>query len=318
MAVPNFSGYTAGMNRPNHMQATDIRNESWIDRIAPEKVRPYFRLARFDRPIGTWLLLLPCWWSLALASPGVPELSAIGLFAVGAVIMRGAGCTVNDLADRKFDLLVARTALRPIPSGDVSVRQALLYLGVLCTIGLLILMQFNPFTIGLGIGSLMLIATYPFMKRITYWPQAVLGLTFNWGALMGWASIEGGLSAPPLVLYATGFFWTLGYDTIYAHQDKEDDALIGVKSTALKLGAQTKIWLIGFYGLTIAGLGLVGTLTNLAWPFFMTLALGAVHLIWQIVTLQPDVPKNCLQRFKSNRDFGLLIFAGIVASRVMS
>jgi len=305
------------MNELSPDQATDIRPQSWVDQLAPKRMRPYFRLARFDRPIGTWLLLLPCWWSLALASSGGPEFYTITLFSIGAIVMRGAGCTVNDLADRNFDSQVARTALRPIPSGDVSVFQALLYLGVLSTIGLLILLQFNTFTIWLGVASLALVITYPFMKRITYWPQAVLGLTFNWGALMGWASVHGELTAAPVVLYATGFFWTLGYDTIYAHQDKEDDALIGVKSTALKFGSQTKLWLVGFYGLTVIGLGLCGHLSNLSWPYYGALALGATHLLWQIKTLNSDAPKNCLQRFKSNRDFGLLIFVGIVAAKII-
>jgi len=298
-------------------QTTDIRSESWVDRFAPLKVRPYFRLARFDRPIGTWLLLLPCWWSLALASPGWPDIYVIALFAAGALVMRGAGCTVNDLADRDFDSRVARTALRPIPSGDVSVFQAFLYLALLCAIGLTILLQLNIFTIWLGVASLALVVTYPFMKRITYWPQAVLGLTFNWGALMGWASVHGELTSAPLTLYATGLFWTLGYDTIYAHQDKEDDVLIGVKSTALKFGEKTAPWLAFFYTLTIFGLGVSGYLAELTWPFYMALLVGAAHLIWQIGTLDTEVPKNCLRRFKSNRDFGLLIFAGIVASRVL-
>jgi 4-hydroxybenzoate polyprenyltransferase len=310
--------YTLPMTEMTHQQATDIRDTSWVDRLAPLKMRPYFRLARLDRPIGTWLLLLPCWWSLALASPGWPDIYVITLFGIGAVVMRGAGCTVNDLADRDFDSLVARTALRPIPSGDVSVFQAFLYLGFLCSIGLLILLQFNMFTVGLGALSLLFVVTYPFMKRFTYWPQAMLGLTFNWGALMGWASVYGELSAAPLVLYGTGLFWTLGYDTIYAHQDKEDDVLIGIKSTALRFGEQTTIWLSGFYVLTIAGLGLTGYLVGLMWSFYVALAIAAVHLVWQLKTLDTDDPKNCLRRFKSNRDFGLIIFAGIVISKIMS
>ena len=305
------------MNDLSRQQATDIRDTSWVDRLAPGIMRPYFRLARLDRPIGTWLLLLPCWWSLALASNGWPDPFAFALFGIGAVVMRGAGCTVNDLADRNFDSQVARTALRPIPSGDVSVLQAFLFLGVLCGTGLLILIQFNTFTIGLGALSLVLVVTYPFMKRITYWPQAMLGLTFNWGALMGWASVYGELSAPPLVMYATGLFWTLGYDTIYAHQDKEDDVLIGIRSTALRFGDRTTVWLSGFYGLTILGLGLTGFLANLSMPFFIALAFAAGHLVWQLKTLDTENPKNCLARFKSNRDFGLIILAGIVASRVL-
>jgi 4-hydroxybenzoate polyprenyltransferase len=317
MAIGEFTAYTATMTELTHDQATDIRDESWVDRLAPRIMRPYFRLARLDRPIGTWLLLLPCWWSLALASPSWPNIYAIALFGIGAVVMRGAGCTVNDLADRNYDSKVARTALRPIPSGDVSIFQAFLYLGLLCLIGLTILLQFNTFTIGLGALSLSLVVTYPFMKRITYWPQAVLGLTFNWGALMGWASVHGELAPAPVVMYATGLFWTLGYDTIYAHQDKEDDVLIGVKSTALRFGNQTRRWLVGFYILTIMGLGLSGHLAGLGWPFHVALAIGTGHLVWQVRTLDTEAPKNCLRRFKSNRDFGLIIFAGIVASKVM-
>ncbi len=317
VANTDVPAYTAAMNDLTHQRATDIRETNWVDRLAPVKMRPYFRLARLDRPIGTWLLLLPCWWSLALASPGWPNPIVIALFGIGAIVMRGAGCTVNDLADRKFDSQVARTALRPIPSGDVSVFQAFLFLGFLCAIGLLILIQFNNFTISLGALSLALVVTYPFMKRITYWPQAVLGLTFNWGALMGWASVHGELSAAPMVMYATGLFWTLGYDTIYAHQDKEDDVLIGIKSTALRFGDQTRIWLSGFYSLTIIGLGYSAYLADLAAPFFTALAIAALHLIWQLKTLNTNDPKNCLRRFKSNRDFGLIIVAGIVASKVM-
>jgi len=305
------------MSELTHNQATDIPDQSWVDRLAPRIVQPYLRLARLDRPIGTWLLLLPCWWSLALATKGWPDIWIVILFGIGASVMRGAGCTVNDLADRKYDGMVARTATRPIPSGDVTVFQAFLFLALQAGIGLIILLQFNTFTIWMGILSLALVVTYPFMKRITYWPQAVLGLTFNWGALMGWASVHGELGAPAVVLYATGFFWTLGYDTIYAHQDKEDDVLIGVKSTALKLGAETKPWLVGFYVVTIAGLGLSGYLAGLSWPFYAALAISAVHLGWQVRTLDTEAPKNCLQRFKSNRDFGLIIFAGIVAAQVL-
>jgi len=305
------------MNELTQNQATDIPDQSWVDNLAPEIVRPYLRLARLDRPIGTWLLLLPCWWSLALATQGWPDIWVVILFGIGASVMRGAGCTVNDLADRKYDGMVARTATRPIPSGDVSVFQAFLFLGLQAGIGLIILLQFNTFTIWMGVLSLALVITYPFMKRITYWPQAVLGLTFNWGALMGWASVYGELGAPALVLYATGFFWTLGYDTIYAHQDKEDDVLIGVKSTALKFGARTKTWLVGFYVITIGGLGLSGYLAGLGWPFYAALVIGALHFVWQVRTLDTEAPKNCLKRFKSNRDFGLIIFAGIVAAQVL-
>ena len=249
--------------------ATDIPAGDWIDRRLPAIARPYARLARIDRPIGIWLLMFPCWWGTALATPGWPDPRLLALFAIGAAIMRGAGCTLNDLADRDFDARVARTAGRPIPSGAVSVRQAIAFMIALCLAGLLVLLQFNLFAVGLGASSLLLVAVYPFAKRVTYWPQAVLGLTFNWGALVGWAAVRGDLGWPAVVLYAAGLLWTLGYDTVYAHQDKEDDILIGVKSTALKLGAATKPWLWAFYGGAIALLALAGALAGLSWPFFV-------------------------------------------------
>jgi len=220
----------------------DIPVECWIDRRLPAAWRPYCRLMRLDRPIGTWLLLFPCWWSAALAAEGWPDLWLFALFAIGAVVMRGAGCTVNDWADRDFDGKVARTAARPIPSGAVSPRQALIFLVAQLLVGLLVLLQLNWFAIGVGAASLLLVFPYPFMKRITYWPQAWLGLTFNWGALVGWAAVRGDLTLAPVLLYIAGVFWTLGYDTIYAHQDKEDDILVGVKSTALALGENTVAW----------------------------------------------------------------------------
>ena len=210
---------------------------NWVDTLAPGWLRPYLRLARLDRPIGSWLLLIPCWWSSALAAVAAharaPSLIHIVLFFVGAFAMRGAGCTWNDIVDRNLDAAVERTRSRPIPSGQVSVLQAALFLVLLALIGLAVLMSFNGFTIALGIASLAIVAVYPFMKRITYWPQIVLGLAFSWGALMGWAAAFGSLALAPLLLYAGSIAWVIGYDTIYAHQDREDDALIGIKSTAL-------------------------------------------------------------------------------------
>ncbi len=305
------------MNNPDS-SATDVPDESWIDRLAPEGTRPYLRLARADRPIGTWLLLLPCWWSLSLASPSWPDGKMLVLFVIGSLVMRGAGCTVNDIVDREFDARVARTAARPIPSGQVSVRQAVVFLALQLLLGLVVLLQFNAFAIGLGIGSLVLIVLYPFMKRITYWPQLFLGLTFNWGALLGWAAVKGGLGLSAVALYAAGIFWTLGYDTIYAHQDKEDDILIGVKSTALKFGAATGPWLIGFYAITVCLLAMTGYLAEMAWPFYLALIMGASQLAWQIRTVDITDPKNCLAKFKSNRNFGLIILAGIIAGQVMN
>jgi len=306
------------MTEPTQHTATDIPAESWIERYAPTPMQPYLRLARMDRPIGTWLLLLPCWWSIALATPTWPGAKVLILFAIGAVVMRGAGCTVNDIVDRKFDARVARTASRPIASGQVSVVQAILFIGLLMAMGLSILWQFNAFAIAVGAGSLMLIVLYPFTKRITYWPQLFLGFTFNLGALLGWATVRGDLAAPAYILYVAGIFWTLGYDTIYAHQDKDDDVLIGVKSTALKFGGATKPWLVGFYAITILILAAVGSVAHLAWPYYAGLALAAVQLAWQIRTVDIDDPKNCLRRFKSNRDFGLILLAGIIAAQVVS
>jgi 4-hydroxybenzoate polyprenyltransferase len=295
--------------------ASDSPATSWIDRLAPAATRPYLRLARVDRPIGTWLLLFPCWWSLSLAAPAWPDAGLMALFAAGAVVMRGAGCTVNDIWDRDFDARVARTAGRPIASGEVSVPGALVFLALQLLGGLLVLAQFNAFAIVLGAGSLVLIAVYPYMKRVTYWPQAVLGLTFNWGALLGWAAVHGGLAGPAVALYAAGVLWTLGYDTIYAHQDKEDDLLVGLKSSALKLGGATRPWLFGFYGGTIALMALAGHLAGLAWPFYAALALGASQLAWQAGRVDTDVPKDCLAKFKSNQLFGWIVLAGIIAGR---
>ena len=301
-------------------QASDIRADHWSLRLAPEAAQPYLRLARLDRPIGTWLLLFPCWWALALAwaaTGQVPSPLLPVLFAVGALVMRGAGCTYNDIVDRDFDAKVARTATRPIPSGQVSVKQALGFLALQLAIGFVILLQFNGFTIWLGVASLALVFTYPFMKRITYWPQAWLGLTFNWGALMGWAALTGGLAWPPVLLYLAGIAWTLGYDTIYAHQDKEDDALIGVKSTALKLGAATKTWLALFYAAALLLMLAAGAVAGIAWPYYLGLAGAAVHLLWQIARVKTDDPTDCLAKFKANRFVGWILLAGIAGAAVI-
>ena len=305
--------------------ASDIPKGAWVDKYLPARLRPYARMARFDRPIGTWLLLFPGWWSVALATtdwwPGPDGLGhtlwLFALFGVGALVMRGAGCTFNDISDREFDAKVARTADRPIPSGAVSVRQAIFYMVLLCLIGCLILIQFNPFAIGLGAASLLLVAAYPFMKRITYWPQFFLGLTFNWGALLGWASVRGDVHAPALVLYAAGIFWTLGYDTIYAHQDKEDDLSVGVKSSALKLGDNTRPWLAIFYVAAVVLIGLSGWLMHLSWPFYGALGLAALQAGWQVATVAINDPDDCLRKFKSNRLFGWLLLAGLILGHIV-
>jgi len=302
--------------------ATDIPSASWVDRFAPVVLRPYLRLARLDRPIGTWLLLLPCWWSIALANEGnamagTSVIALFALFAVGSVVMRGAGCTLNDIVDRDFDGRVARTATRPIPSGDVSVRQAALFLCLQLAAGLMVLSQLNAVTFWMAVASLGLVAIYPFAKRYTYWPQLVLGFTFNWGALLGWTAVRGQLDAPAVALYAAGILWTLGYDTIYAHQDKEDDALIGVKSTALRLGDATRPWLFGFYAGATVLIAMAGYLAELSLAFYAGLLLCALHLAWQAWRVDIHAPADCLATFKSNRDFGLLLTAAIIVGQAL-
>jgi 4-hydroxybenzoate polyprenyltransferase len=301
----------------------DAAKDNWVDRYAPEAAKPYLRLMRADRPIGTWLLLIPCWQGLALAAVDRgAEFRTLfldaALFAVGAFVMRGAGCAYNDIVDRNFDAKVARTAKRPIPSGQIGVASAWAFLAGLCLIGLGVLLQFNPYTVALGAGSIALIAAYPFMKRITWWPQAWLGLTFNWGALMGYAAIAGGLTPAPILLYASGVAWTLGYDTIYAHQDKEDDALIGVKSSARLLGSQTTPALIGFYAFTIAGAAGAMILAGISPLYLLLLLPAAAHFYWQIAKLDIDSPANCLRVFKSNRDAGLLVLAPLLLAALIS
>lgn len=300
-------------------EASDIRAGDWIDRYVPAGLRPYCRLARLDRPIGTWLLLFPCWWSLSLAQLDgmAPPLKLILLFGLGAVVMRGAGCTVNDIVDRDFDAKVARTATRPLASGALSLRQAVIFLALQLALGLVILLQLSPYAVGLGAASLLLVGTYPFMKRITWWPQAFLGLTFNWGALMGWAAVWNGLAAPALWLYVGGLFWTLFYDTIYAHQDKADDALIGVKSTALRLGAATKSWLFVFAAVSILCFG--GALWSAGSGVIAYLGLAGVlaHFIWQLRDVDIDNPQDCLAKFRANRFIGWILLFGIVLDRVL-
>jgi 4-hydroxybenzoate polyprenyltransferase len=289
---------------------------NWVDSLAPAWSRPYLRLARLDRPIGSWLLLLPCWWSCGLAAiaagRAAPNPAHLALFFLGAFAMRGAGCTWNDIVDRDLDASVERTRSRPIPSGQVSVGQAALFLVLLALIGLAVLIAFNGFTIALGIASLVIVVVYPFMKRITYWPQIVLGLAFSWGALMGWAGTFGALGLPPLLLYAGSISWVIGYDTIYAHQDREDDALIGIKSTALLFGERTKPMLTLFYALAVILLGAAGFSASAGFVFALGLLAFAAHLAWQIFRLDITDPENCLAVFKSDRDAGLILFAGLL------
>ena len=300
----------------------DARPGNWVDRFAPEAWRPYLRLARMDRPIGTWLLLFPCWWSLALAevSAGAPypSLSSLALFALGALVMRGAGCAYNDVVDREYDSRVARTAARPIPSGEVTPQAGLVFASALAGLGFCVLVWFNRFTILLAIASLGLVAVYPFAKRVTYWPQAVLGLAFNWGALVGWASVEGSLALAPILLYLGSVLWTVGYDTIYAHQDREDDLMLGLKSTALKFGERTPSWVGGLYAGAIVLWAGAGVLAGAHLVYFLGIALVSLHMAWQVATLDIDDAEGCLRRFRSNRDVGAAIFLAIVADMALS
>ena len=294
---------------------------NWVDTRAPSWSRPYLRLARFDRPIGSWLLLMPCWWSAALAAGVLGDIRQLPLvtvlFFVGAFVMRGAGCTWNDITDRDLDAKVERTRSRPIPAGQVSVAQAAAFLVVQALIGLVVLLQFNRFAVATGIASLVIVAIYPFMKRITWWPQIVLGLAFSWGALMGFAATLGRIDAAALWLYAGSISWVIGYDTIYAHQDAEDDALIGIKSTALLFGARTRPALAAFYGIAVVLIAIALAASGARWPAAIGLAAFAAHLVWQIVHLYISNPALCLRIFKSNRDAGLLLFAGLLIDALM-
>ncbi len=300
----------------------DAGATNWVDRFAPEAWRPYLRLARMDRPIGIWLLVLPCFWSVGLAyrSSGAayPAPWLLLLFAIGAIAMRGAGCTYNDIIDRKIDASVARTRSRPLPSGQVSVAQARAFMLALCLIGLAVLLSLNGFTILLGLAVLPVVALYPFVKRFSYWPQAVLGLAFSWGALMGYAAVEGRLALPAAILYGGAVCWTIGYDTIYAHQDREDDDLIGLKSTALKFGRATRAWLALLYGAAWGAITLAGILAEAGTVFLLGMLLAGAHLVWQVATLDIDDPENCLKRFRANRDFGLIVFAAILLDMALA
>ena len=310
----------------------DARRDNWVDLHAPSFVQPYLRLMRADRPIGFWLLFWPCAWSLTLVSMERGDgwlnlwfLKALALFLIGAIVMRGAGCVWNDITDRHIDKKVARTKSRPLPSGQVSVRQAVAFMGALGLIGLLVLLQFNWFSVLLGLSSLAIIAVYPFMKRFTNWPQAVLGLAFGWGALMGAAVRLGNIELPFFLIYLATICWIIGYDTIYAHQDREDDALLGLKSTALKFADQTKNWLGLFFGLTIlllfAAILQAGGANSLFMQNYALLPIAVMYLgmgvaagllLWQVLTLDVDDPDNCLDRFRHAHLFGLTIFLTLV------
>jgi 4-hydroxybenzoate polyprenyltransferase len=292
---------------------------NWVDGLAPAIARPYLRLARLDRPIGSWLLLMPCWWSLGLAGMRTghfPSVWHIVLFFIGAFAMRGAGCTWNDLVDRDLDGLVERTRSRPIPSGQVTVAQATAFMVAQALVGFLVLVQFNRFTVFAGLTSLLVVAIYPFMKRVTYWPQIFLGLAFSWGALMGWPAAFGRLDAPALVLYAGSISWVIGYDTIYAHQDREDDLLIGIKSTALLFGDNTRPVLAAFYAGAVALIAIAGLMAGGGLIFLLGLIAFAAHLTWQVMRLDINDTAHCLKLFKSNRDAGLILFVAMLLEAV--
>jgi 4-hydroxybenzoate polyprenyltransferase len=304
----------------NHTVVADAVRGHWADRLLPPSWRPYARLARLERPIGWWLLLWPCWWSSLMATTAAglpPNLGHLALFLVGAVAMRGAGCTYNDIVDRDLDARVARTRSRPLPSGQVTLVQAQAFLLAQALVGLVVLLQFNAATVLIGAASLALVAIYPFMKRVLDWPQLFLGLAFSWGALVGWSAVAGRIDPPALLLYAAGILWTIGYDTIYAHQDREDDALIGVRSTARLFASRTRPMLALFYAGAIALFALALWAAGLGPIAFVGLAAGATHLAWQVATIDVDDADGCLRRFRSNRTFGAIVFAGLVADALL-
>jgi 4-hydroxybenzoate polyprenyltransferase len=303
-------------------KVADAVKTHWVHRALPESLWPYAQLARWERPIGWWLLMWPCWWSVMLAANQGVHVASIGarvveivwylaLFTAGAIIMRGAGCTYNDLVDQDIDDKVARTRSRPLPSGRVTRMQAIVFLGLQLAIGLVILLQFNRQTVLLGLLSLVTVIIYPFMKRITWWPQLFLGLAFSWGALMGWPAMLDRFGWPPVILYVGCIFWVIGYDTIYAHQDIEDDALVGVKSTARLFGERTKPALVVLYGLAWLNFAAAWYAAGISWIGWLGLIAGALHMVWQIARLDISDPAHCLKLFKSNSHFGWILFAGL-------
>ena len=294
-------------------QPADAVAAHWLEHL-PRPLRPYLQLMRLDRPIGIWLLFWPCLMGLLLGTTAQDRIFSdwrdvyyVFLFGLGAIVMRGAGCTFNDIIDRKIDAEVARTRGRPIPSGAIGVELAVAFLLLQCLVGLVILLQLNRFAVILGAASLLLVAAYPFMKRITWWPQAWLGLTFNWGALLGFAAQTGQLGWPALLLYAGLIFWTLGYDTIYALQDKDDDALIGVKSTARLFGERAPAWVARFYVVGFTLILAAGYAAHADWLFTPLMLLAGAHLAWQVRRLDTGDPQNCLTIFRANRDTGALM-----------
>jgi 4-hydroxybenzoate polyprenyltransferase len=310
--------HDAAMTADRTTGYTDIDRQHWSLRYLPPWARPYGRLARWDRPIGIWLLMLPCWWSLALGvAPDWGRLAGwMALFALGALAMRGAGCTWNDIVDRKVDARVERTRGRPLPSGELKLRDALVWMVLQSLVGVAILFKFNKFAGGVALASLLLVAIYPTMKRLTSWPQVVLGFAFNWGALVGYAAVTGTLSWATVALYFGGVAWTMVYDTIYAMQDQRDDAVIGVRSTARRFAAAPRRWLTLFAVLAVAAWALAGHLAALGPYYFAILLLIALHFVWQITFLKPHDQADCLMKFKANGWLGLLLVAAIVAGHL--
>jgi 4-hydroxybenzoate polyprenyltransferase len=298
------------------------QDNTWVDRFSPSAARPYLKLIRIDRPIGTMLLFWPCGWSIALAGEAgsLPDMRMLALFATGAFVMRGAGCTINDMWDKDFDKKVTRTKFRPLAAGDISPVQALVFLGGQMCVGLCVLLQLNDYSVALGASSLVLVGTYPLFKRVTNFPQAVLGLTFNWGALLGWASVHGNCDwSIVLPLYFAGVSWTMIYDTWYAHQDKLDDSKLGLRSTALAWGNKTKLWVSVFSVSMVSGLGLAGINAGLGHsiPLGVGLAATSAHLVWQISTANLDRRVNLNDRFRSNNVLGMIIFGTYVTSQLL-
>ncbi len=301
------AGHTTGF--------TDINHQHWSLRYLPAWARPYGRLSRWDRPIGIWLLMCPCWWSATLGvAPDWGRLAGwMALFALGATAMRGAGCTWNDIVDRKIDAQVERTRTRPLPSGEVKLRHALVWTVLQCLVGVAILFKLNKFAGGVALASILLVAIYPTMKRFTFWPQVVLGLAFNWGALVGYAAVTGRLTLAPFMLYLGGVAWTLVYDTIYAMQDQRDDAVIGVRSTARRFAAAPRRWLTMFAVLALALWVAAGAAAELKPPYFAVLVAVGLHFTWQIATLKPDNQADYLAKFRANAFIGWLLLLAIVA-----
>ena len=331
LTISTTGGMTSAMTEKPNSDAfggrvSDAPSDNFVYQVLPRAAWPYAQLARWDRPIGWQLLMWPCFWSAALAANAAMDegmfqpwqlISHLVLFFIGAVAMRGAGCTYNDLIDHEIDNEVARTRSRPLPSGRVSRFEAKVFLAVQALVGLIVLLQFNAFSILLGVASLLVVAIYPFAKRFTDWPQFFLGLAFSWGALMGWAGVFGSLSWAPIWLYAAAVAWTIGYDTIYAHQDKEDDALVGVRSTARLFGDNTKAWLIGLYGLTLVFLLFSYIAGDAGFFAYVGLIAATVMLAWQILIIDIDNPDQCLKLFKFNTQVGAVLFGGLILGLIL-